>query len=336
MTNIKNFPVEIILNICENIYILDDIICLYKTCNFFKQIIEKYKIQILSKLFMSETFSNSYYNLFFSFVNNKYELLKPVPYLNLKQLLGWNLEYIKYNRGSNNQTNINSEILNTQMFLVKIFTEEEKLQKSFVDGSLGLFKNFMHIMFMPTKYIYNSTVLSNKYLNTKGLVSKNRGGIMIKLQKELHYLRFINKETPIYVIYPEFRNDDIVFDNLIKIYPDVIANHILNLEKFLNKKMFKKILHNFLINLFLEWLFDNECDFIENIYYKIYLAIPQMLQKIIYRIIYADFDIKHSIDSEEFVDVFYEIHRIFLPTSKIIGLYNRLRLWEYENTIKII
>lgn len=323
--DIKTFPVEIILNICECVYIIDDLICLYKTCKFMKNIIDIYKIQILLKLFKSETFSNSYYNLFYSFINNRYELTKDEPYLNLKTLLEWNPEYILDKRD-----NRYSEYTNTKICLVNFFLEKEKLQKSHVDGSFDIFKNFMYLMFMPTKYIYTSELLC-KHLNIRGLASKYKGQIMIQLQKDLYYLHSNNKETPLYTIYPDFRNDDMIFENLIKIYPDILVNHIINFRTFVSRKIFKRIIHNFLINLFLEWLFDNECEFIETIYYKIYLHIPDLVQKIIYRIIYADFEIKYEIGSDEFVEEFYEIHRIFLPRSKIIGLYNRLKLWEYDN-----
>lgn len=313
--NINNLPIELLLNICENAYILDDLLSLNSSCKLFNSIIKNYKIQILSKLFLQETFSNSYYNLFFSFINNKYELSKETPYSNFKQLLNWHPEYIKID---------NKDI---KWSTIQFFINTEKLHNSFIDGNLGLFKNFVHLLFIPSQYIYNSKFLSSKYFNLRGLMNpKTKCNIMIKLCKELNYLNVAMKDR----IYTIEETQDSVFKNLLDVYPDIIVNHIINFQKFLHPKHFKQILHNFIINLFLEWLFDNECEFIESIYYKLYLHFPHFIQKTLYRILYNEFEILYDVWTDEFVDQFYIVNRIFLPINKILKLYNTIQLDEYK------
>lgn len=304
--SISNLPIEIILKIVENSYIFDDLINQYKTCRIFNLVIKLYKKSLLKQLFKSKTFSNSYYNLFFSFINNKYEYIKEIPYLNLKQLLNWN---IKCNCIVDRNCNC--------YVLINYFMEIGKIQSVYLNGKLEIYKDFIHLLFLPSDYIYNTKILLNNYFNIRGLVSQTRNCITIDMYRNSLY------------------NSNDSNDHLLKIlsiqYPEIIINHFVNFGKIVGVKKFKKILHNFVANLFIEWLFNNECDFIEKIYYKLYSIWGNQVQKIIYRIIYNEFNTHINVFTDDFVEHFYEIHRIFLPSDKIGRLYNLLELNKYVN-----
>lgn len=324
--SIFDLPTEILLNIFEQVYIIDDLLSLYKSCILFKKIIDKHRCKILVKLFNSTSFSNSYYNLFFSFVNCRYEYIKDIPYKRLNQLLKWKSR-------DDGITQISTKIQNE---VSMYFIDLEKYSMCFADDCLHIFKNFMYLLYMPSEYIFNSVYLLNKFFNISGLCNSYKNGhiTLIKIQKELNYYNVMNRRKPIYKFKiddtEDTEDDSTIFQALIKIYPDVIIDHILNFQKLLKPKQYKKLLHNFVINLFLEWLFEAECEFIETIYYKLYNHFPVFMQRTIYRVIYNEFDVLHHITSDEFVEQFYSIHRIFLPSSKISRLYNRLNLEDYR------
>lgn len=331
--SILNLPTEILLNIFEHVYIIDDLLSLYKSCTLFNKIINKHRYKILDKLFCSTSFSNSYYNLFFSFVNDKYEYIKDVPYRRLNQLLKWE---------SNKEVSseIEKEVLSVIRNEVSMyFIDLEKYTVCFTDDTLYIFKNFMYLLYMPSEYIFNSIYLLNKFFNISGLCNSYKNGhlTLIKIQKELNYYNVTNKTNPIYKYENKYNsensNDDdntTIFEALIKVYPDIIISHILNFQKLVKPKQYNKLLHNFVINLFLEWLFEGECGFIETIYYKLYNHFPFFMQRTVYRVIYNEFDVLYHVSSDEFVEKFYSIHRIFLSSSKISRLYNRLNLESYR------
>lgn len=330
---IQDLPVEIFLNILEYSFSIDDILNLYKSCKFFNNVINKYKIPILLILFENQSFSNSYYNLFFSFINHNYifEMSKQIPYLYLKQLLNWH----------KTKTNENDCI---KHLLIQFLTNDDNLQILVDENSLGLFKNFLHLLYLPSEYIYNSSTLLKKYFCITSLNTLNKNySIILKIQKQLTYLITQNQRTRDQTQdqtqdqTPSINTNYCLLHQIYKtckeIYPDIIIKHILGFKSFLNEKKFYKILHNFILNLFIEWLFENECYFIENLYYELFLLFPNFMQKCVYKIIYAEFDIYFDINSDEFVDEFYSIHRIFMPNNKINSLYNRLQLDEYKQLI---
>ena len=316
---ISDLPTEMLLNIYENVYIIDDLISLYKTCKICKITIDEYRNLILEKLFLYKSFSNSYYNLFISFINYKYEYLKQEPFNNLKGLLNW--------RHQNNWYKMESiELLN-------YFIELEKFNICcFIDDCFDIFKHFMYLLYIPSDYIYNSRYLLNTFYNIRSVCSsyKKTTTRIIKIQKELNYYYSVKKNKEIYTL--KNMGNISIFEMLISIYPDLLIFHLLNFEKFVSPKKYKKMLHNFVINLFIEWLFENECKFIETIYYKLYTHFPQFIQRTIYRVLYNEFTVLYHITSDEFIEEFYSIHRIFLSFSKISRLYNNLDLESYRIT----
>lgn len=320
-----NLPIEIILNICENIYIIDDLINLYKSNKFFKKVIDTHKNQILKKLFNQKSFSNSYYNLFYSYVNNRYEGIKEEPFKHLKQLILW--EPSSYSSDSL----FNFNFAKNQLF-VYITTKH----KIFRDDNLDIFRDCLQLICIPSYYIIDSSKLLYKFFNTRGLVNvRNRDTVIVSLKKKLFYLdiKFNNDDFYFinnYDVNYDFNYQLTIFDYLLDIYPDILIYHILNFQKIITSKKFNRLLHSIVLNLFLEWLFENECAFIEKFFSKLYIYFPQFMQKTVYKLIYNEFDTNHDIFTERFVDHFFELHRIYLPISKISKLYNLLNLKEYK------
>lgn len=324
---ITNLPTEILIYIFMDINDIIDLLNIYKSCKLFMDIIEENRLIILSKLFKKNVFTDHYYNLFYSFVNKKYEFAKREPYTNLKQLLDWNWEYKSFNDNFHNVSNIVARDIDiTRRLLIRYFIEDEKYIILYVEDSLEVFKHFLYLLYLPSDYIYKSKFLLNKYFKIHGLSLNNDSMETINLQSELQRYIGINSSNHIHQY-------GIIISYLYKIYPDLLINHIVNFEKFVKKKKFKKILHNFIINLFLEWLFDKECIFIEKIYEELLIRYPEFIKKALYRIIYAEFREHHFVWTDDFINEFYDIHRIFLPSSKIFRLYKNLRLVEYRQNL---